>query len=197
MGDVRERKERFGQCDVHYIEAGEPGGREVILLHGMKFSARTWQEVGTLERLAEAGCHGLALDLPGFGDSPACETGPARLLCDFLARKKCERPVLVGPSMGGRISLEFALDHPRLLGGLVLVGAVGVQENRERLGDITLPTLIVWGGEDAISPLANGELLSREIGGSSLFVIDGAPHPCYLEQPDQWHRELIRFLEKI
>jgi pimeloyl-ACP methyl ester carboxylesterase len=35
-----------------------------------------------------------------------------------------------------------------------------------------------------------------QIAGSSFFVIDGAPHPCYLDQPVIWHRELVSFLEK-
>lgn len=54
--------------------------------------------------------------------------------------------------------------------------------------------MILWGGDDRISPLENGRLLAREIGGASFFVIDGATHPCYLEQPEIWHRELLAFL---
>jgi abhydrolase domain-containing protein 14 len=95
------------------------------------------------------------------------------------------------------VSLEFCLNHPELAGGLVLVGAVGVQENKERLSLINLPTLIVWGGEDAISPIENGKILNDSITSSLFHVIDGAPHPCYLDQPDEWHRVLLSFLENI
>ncbi len=55
--------------------------------------------------------------------------------------------------------------------------------NERRWSGIRVPTLILWGGEDRISHLENGRLLAREIGGASFFVIDGAAHPCYLEQP--------------
>ncbi|MFH1217950.1 MAG: alpha/beta hydrolase [Pseudomonadota bacterium] len=188
--------ETFGPCQLHYIEGGISSGKDIVLLHGMKFQAQTWKDLGTLRILGESARHPMALDLPGFGDSPSCAGKPAEVLVDFISRKKLEKPLLVGPSMGGRVALEFCLDHPDQVGGLVLVGAVGVQENRERLSLINVPSLIIWGGEDAISPLENGRLLAREISGASFFVIDGAPHPCYLHQPEIWHRELLSFLDK-
>ncbi|HFQ90372.1 MAG TPA: alpha/beta hydrolase [Desulfobulbus sp.] len=184
-------------CTVHYLEAGPAGGRDVVLLHGMKFKAATWQELGTLERLAAAGFHGVALDMPGFGESPACGLPDDEVLAGVITGLGLERPVLVGPSMGGRIALEFALDHPDVAGGLVLVGAVGVEENRDRLARIKLPTLIVWGGEDAVSPIANSDILATEIAGARKMVIDGAPHPCYLDKPDIWHTALVDFLSSL
>jgi len=194
--DVIARRVVAGHCEIHCLEAGPTGGQHIVLLHGMKFKAQTWKELGTLNVLAGAGKHAVALDLPGFGASPACEGQPDRVLADFLTQMKMVKPVLIGPSMGGRVALEFCLDHPDLVGALVLVGAVGVQENRERLSKVTVPTLIVWGGADAVSPIDNGRLLNEKIGASSFFVIDGAPHPCYLAQPEIWHRALVSFLEK-
>ncbi len=130
MVDVMQRRVVAGHCEVHCLEAGPPGGQDIVLLHGMKFKARTWQELGTLEVLAGAGKHALALDLPGFGASPACAAAPGEVLADFLTQMRLTKPVLIGPSMGGRVALEFCLDHADLVGALVLVGAVGVQENR-------------------------------------------------------------------
>ena len=196
MTEVKECQVVTAGCRVHCLEAGPTDGQDIVLLHGMKFKAQTWQDLGTLEMLAGAGRHAVALDLPGFGASPACDAAVDAVLVDFVAQKKLARPVFIGPSMGGRVALEFCLAHPDLVGALVLVGAVGVQENSKRLADISVPTLIVWGGDDAISPIANGRLLNEKIGGSSFFVIDGAPHPCYLDHPAIWHHELLSFLEK-
>ena len=49
---------------INVLEAGNEDARPVILLHGMKFQAETWRELGTLEYLAEAGFHVLGIDLP-------------------------------------------------------------------------------------------------------------------------------------
>lgn len=197
MAGMVDEKITAGSCVIHYLESGETGGTDIVLLHGMKFKAQTWRDLGTLDVLSDAGFHSVALDLPGFGGSLACGILPDQVLVDFLAAKKLSKPVLIGPSMGGRVALEFCLNHPDLIGGLILVGAVGVEENKSSLPRIELPTFIVWGGEDAISPIENGHLLNDKIVGARFFVIDGAPHPCYLEQPQIWHKELVGFLESI
>ena len=183
----------ISSCRIHYLEAGNRKNKTVILLHGMKFQAETWKETGTLQHLADNGFHAIAVDMPGFGKSPTCELQPDAVLEHFIADSRNE-VVLVGPSMGGRIALEFALTHPASLAGLVLVGAVGVKENSKRLPDIHIPTLIVWGSEDRISPMTNFELLYKTIPGSEQVIIAGAPHPCYLDNAEIWHRELVRFL---
>jgi len=183
---------------VHTLQAGPDAGPLVLLLHGMKFQAATWQETGTLAELADKGYRAVALDMPGFGKTPAADIKPAEVLKAAINQPSPNGTILIGPSMGGRIVLEFTLANPDLVNGLILVGAVGVQENKERLKEISLPCLAVWGGEDTISPLANGHLLKQEIKDTVLAVISGAPHPCYLDQPDEWHRVLFRFLtEKL
>jgi abhydrolase domain-containing protein 14 len=184
-------------CCLHCLEAGRPEDRTVLLLHGMKFYAATWQELGTLEKLAGAGFHPVAVDMPGFGESPVCDKDQDEILSAFISQGELNRPVMIGPSMGGRIALEFAVNHPGILGGLVLVGAVGVEENRERLAEIDIPVLIIWGGEDRISPLANCDILLESIKGAERLVIDGAPHPCYLDQPDRWHGAVLDFLNGL
>lgn len=184
----------IGDNQLHYLQSGKAGKADLLLLHGMKFQAATWQELGTLAKMGAEGYRVTALDLPGFGKSPASDMAPIKVVKQFIINKKLQRTVLIGPSMGGRVGLEFALANPELLAGLVLVGAVGVEENRERLADITLPTLIVWGGNDAISPISNGHLLDKSLVDSHMVILDGAPHPCYLEQPDIWHWELTNFL---
>lgn len=181
-------------CEVHYLRCGKPEKTAVVLLHGMKFQASTWQELGTLQRIADAGYQALALDMPGFGRSPSCSADQDGVLEGFLQELGVKECVLIGPSMGGRIALEFTINHPELVRSLVLVGAVGVEENRNNLPSIHVPTLLVWGGRDQISPLSNCELLQSAIPGSKKIIIEGAPHPCYLDNPDTWHAELIDFL---
>ncbi|MEN8140009.1 MAG: alpha/beta hydrolase [Thermodesulfobacteriota bacterium] len=191
---MRDQTENIGDCQLHFLQDGGKGKADLLFLHGMKFQAATWSELGTLAKMAAEGYRATALDLPGFGLSPAAEADPLEVVRNFIDSQGLEKTILVGPSMGGRVALEFALANPGLLAGLVLVGAVGVEENRQRLAEIKVPTLIIWGGEDAISPVSNGHLLDKEIENSQLLIIDSAPHPCYLEEPDIFHWELTNFL---
>ena len=48
MSAVIDEKMTVGPCEIHYIESGVGGGQDILLLHGMKFNARTWQDLGTL-----------------------------------------------------------------------------------------------------------------------------------------------------
>jgi abhydrolase domain-containing protein 14 len=185
-------------CTIHHISTEpSPGSKAVVLLHGMKFQAATWLELGTLDHLAAAGYQAMAIDMPGFGRSPECATEQDQVLTACLQEAGLHTPILIGPSMGGRIAMEYAINHPDALSGLILVGAVGVEENRENLSKINVPTLLVWGGEDTISPLANSDILLKGIKDAERSIIAGAPHPCYLEQPDQWHAILDNFLQQL
>ena len=179
---------------IHTLQGGPDVGPLVLLLHGKMFKAATWEEIGTLAKLADAGYRVVAVDLPGFGKSKAGDIEPVEVIRAAIIQKAPNGAILLGPSMGGRIALEFTLAHQDLVIGLILVGAVGVQENKERLKDISLPCLAIWGEADSISPLANGHLLQQGIKDAELTVIQGASHPCYLDQPDEWHRILLKFL---
>jgi abhydrolase domain-containing protein 14 len=197
MVEIVKNIEKCGAGEIHYLETGQPGQKEILFLHGKKFNAQTWKELGTLDLLGKSGYRAIAIDMPGFGESPPGDSEPNSVLTNFVSQKKLNKPIVVGPSMGGRISLEFCLDHPELVGGLVLAGAVGVEENKERLSEIKVPTLIVWGEKDAISPIANGHTLNEKISGSSFVQINDAPHPCYMDKPEIWHWELTHFLEIV
>ena len=81
----------------------------------------------------------LAVDLPGHGASlglpPDVYTmkGTTRALLDLLDELSIERPVVVGYSMGGRISLYLALRHPERCSGIFLESASpGIEDTTER-----------------------------------------------------------------
>ncbi len=197
MHDIIEKKIGLSGCEIHVLEAGGVQGRDVVLLHGMKFQAETWRQLGTLDFLAGAGFHSVAVDLPGFGRSKAGNLSPSDVLRGVINDLQLDNPVLLGPSMGGRVALEFCLEEAELVDGMILVGPVGVAENRGRLHEIKVPVLAIWGGEDAISPLENGMTLERKVSGCRLVVIDGAPHPCYLDHSDKFHAEINDFLNGL
>jgi len=65
------------------------------------------------------------------------------------------------------------------------------------LSRIIAPTLILVGSEDAITPVADSELMHREIGGSRLKIIEGAGHVSNLERPEEFNAALVKFLNDV
>ena len=59
---------------------------------------------------------------------------------------------------------------------------------------INVPTLILIGSEDTITPLANSEKVNERISSSRLVKIDKAAHVSNLEQTEVWNKELLNFM---
>jgi pimeloyl-ACP methyl ester carboxylesterase len=57
-----------------------------------------------------------------------------------------------------------------------------------------LPTLIVWGREDAIVPVSAGELYHQSIPGSRLEILDNCGHRPEVEKADDFIRIVQNFL---
>jgi pimeloyl-ACP methyl ester carboxylesterase len=112
---------------VNYVEIGE--GEPILFVHGIAGCWRNW-----LENLPYFSCthRAIALDLPGFGDSPMPSwpismAAYGRLIHDFCERLGIDRvAALVGNSMGGFISTEAVIDEPERFDRLVLISAAGI-----------------------------------------------------------------------
>jgi pimeloyl-ACP methyl ester carboxylesterase len=63
-----------------------------------------------------------------------------------------------------------------------------------RLGGITIPTLVVWGGDDQIVPLADGKDYAAKIPGARLVVIPECGHAPSLERPMEFVEAVEGFL---
>jgi pimeloyl-ACP methyl ester carboxylesterase len=113
---------------IQVYVAGE--GPPVVLLHGFGMTAASWNVVGKM--LLEKGHQVISVDERGHGRSTVGSEGlTAAAMADdirvILQEMEIHRAVLVGHSMGGFLSLRFALMHPTVckmrLKGIVLVGA--------------------------------------------------------------------------
>src|SRR4051794_5007893 len=105
------------QGDVNslaYTRTG--GGKPLVLLHGLGSFRQAWDPVlPALARVADV----LAVDLPGFGSSPALpppvEPSPAALafaVAGLLDELGLQRPHIAGNSLGGWVALELAAIRP-------------------------------------------------------------------------------------
>jgi len=65
----------------------------------------------------------------------------------------------------------------------------------ERVPEIQVPTLILWGGRDRLIPLENGERFARDIQGSRLVVFDTLGHVPHEEDPARTLAAVLPFLQ--
>lgn len=107
----------------HYVEEGK--GPPVVMIHGLMGSSRnlTYALSGQLAEKFRV----ITLDRPGSGYSSRSKGTAADLpaqaaqIAAFIKTLNLDKPLLVGHSLGGAISLAVALDHPHSMCGMVLV----------------------------------------------------------------------------
>jgi pimeloyl-ACP methyl ester carboxylesterase len=124
---------RIGSQQVRYVRrkapGAAPGDLPIVVLHG--WGAHI-EAVAPILAALEGGPDLIALDLPGFGESPMPSWPidmPAygRLIHDFCEKLGIDRvAALVGNSMGGFVSTEAVIERPERFERLVLVSAAGI-----------------------------------------------------------------------
>jgi 3-oxoadipate enol-lactonase len=122
------------------------------------------------------------------GASPAVDAFLPKLLGETSHR---ERPQLVA-----RVREMILAASPRGIAD-ALAGLAARADSTETLRAIRVPTLVVCGEEDVITPVADSEAMSRGITGSRLAVIPKAGHLSNLEDPAEYNRVLQDFLSGL
>jgi pimeloyl-ACP methyl ester carboxylesterase len=231
---------------VYWVSESAVGSRQsaVVLVHGANDQAGTWCTVApTLAQKHRV----FMLDLPGHGESAPKEGPiPISLIVERLEAVIDDAvgndPVtLVGNSLGGWISMLYALKHPTRVERLVLEASGGlarplavpiVAHTREeaipilravhgpqyepqewvieallqrasgspmlrltellehdiepRLGQIAVPSTLIWGADDGVLPMSYAEALRDAIPNADLRVIEGAAHIPHMQQPERF-----------
>jgi pimeloyl-ACP methyl ester carboxylesterase len=110
-------------CPINYLTWGGADKAPLVLVHGGAAHAMWWNHLAP--ELARH-YHVIALDLSGHGDSGRREKYPAEgwadevvAVSDHAAHGR--RPVLVGHSMGGLVSIVAASIHGERLAGAIIV----------------------------------------------------------------------------
>ncbi|HLP28658.1 MAG TPA: alpha/beta hydrolase [Candidatus Didemnitutus sp.] len=83
---------------------------------------------------------------------------------------------------------------------IICQGLVALAERPETcssLQDITIPTLIISGRADVVTPLAQSESMHKSINGSILHVIENAGHVSNLEQPKEFNQQVLDFVTSV
>jgi pimeloyl-ACP methyl ester carboxylesterase len=133
---------------IRVAEAGPRGGDPVLLLHGWGGTLYMYRHA--FDVLPRRGMRAIAIDLRGFGLSTRIATpgaysldayiGDVLALLDILG---VERPAIVGQSMGGGLTLRFALRHPERVTRIVLINPTSLVPLRFLPVVRTMPRAVV------------------------------------------------------
>ena len=170
----------FAEVDgarLHYVDRGT--GPVVVLIHGLGGNLRNFYRVIDL---LSATCRVVAVDRPGSGYSRMLSGGHPGLRCQatiiahFIEKLGLYRPVLVGHSLGGALSLALALDHPDHVRALVLISTLSEVERVPpaafesfAIRSLALRRLIAW---TLMAPLGK---LTRQVTLRAVFAPEMVP----------------------
>jgi pimeloyl-ACP methyl ester carboxylesterase len=143
---------------INYVCQGE--GPPIILVHGIAASLSDWEFLAP--ELISAGYCAYALDLLGHGESSKPDhdehyhyVSLYQHLSDWIQGLQLKAPpVLVGHSLGGFLCLNYALERPKDLQGLVLINpfysrqqlspALRLVNRRPAIGERALKLAPLW-----------------------------------------------------
>jgi len=132
VDEAKMMEEKFLQIDgnkIRYLESGN-SKKTLVLVHGLGASAERWDQVIPL--FADE-FRVIVPDLIGFGysDKPLVDYTPeffSEFLKKFFIASGIKRPNLIGSSLGGQISAEYASSNPQEIEKLILVSPSGAMK---------------------------------------------------------------------
>jgi pimeloyl-ACP methyl ester carboxylesterase len=101
----------------------------------------------------------------------------------------------IEPALVENVKKEMLKTRPSVLAGDFR--ACDSFDLSERLGEIEVPTLVLVGDEDRMTPERFAEGLAEGIPGAELEVIPGAGHMLPLEQPEETAKRVRGFLARV
>lgn len=267
---------KVGQINTRFWALGDAGPK-VVLIHGIGGSVEAWRF--NIEALAQH--HRVyALDMVGSGqtDKPSVAYSfsfLAQFVNDFLETQNINQTTLIGHSLGGGVTLQFAIQFPEKVEKLVLVNSAGLGKDAhlmlrlptlpligewlsrpsrkgtaqvlkesvydpafvtdelvefsyqraaqpgaqqsflstvrtlgslrglrndvlssivDNLNIVTAPTLIIWGQQDRILPVAHAHVAEEKIANARLHIFDRCGHCPAEECPEAFNALVLEFL---
>jgi len=148
---------------LQYVEQGNTNGTPVILLHGITDS---WHSFELVLPELPVNMHAFAISQRGHGDSERPVSGYSMKdfsndLAAFIYELKLGKAIIVGHSMSGMIVQQFAIDHPEMVKGIVIIDSApslkntpGMPEFVKQVGQLTDPVDHAFADEFQRSTLA-------------------------------------------
>lgn len=196
---------KHGTIHAHVDGAGPA----VLLVHGYHpdNNWQVWEH--NIAGLAAAGFTIYALDMIGYGRSSGerlDHVQQAAAILELMDAEGFQSATIGGVSWGGLIALQVALEAPDRVDRLILVDSAGAGHvTEEQLESITCQTLVVWGEDDSVIPLATAAWFGAAIPHSRVETIPditiqpgvpawGGHHPMRFK-PQEFNEIVVDFLK--
>ena len=147
----------------------------------------------------------LADSTPGSGAGPDSAAGMRRRGDELAAAgagafARARAPRLLSPSAPESLVeavIENMVASIRLPGYSYAAAALAETDHRDAFPQIAVPTLVLCGTEDAVTPPEVSRGIAAAIPGARIALIDGAGHLSNQEQPELFNRLVSRFLDDV
>ncbi len=131
--EVEDRTVVVDGCPVHYLRWGRDDQPGLVMVHGGAAHAHWWAHIAPLLGSEYAVA---AIDLSGHGDSGRRDRYDLTSWCHEVMAVAdhaafAGRPILVGHSMGGFVSIATAANHPEGPAGIVILDSPVVRQDPE------------------------------------------------------------------
>ncbi|HEY0873913.1 MAG TPA: alpha/beta fold hydrolase [Vicinamibacterales bacterium] len=124
------------------------------------------------------------------------ERGPSAVADEMLPKLLGATTHRLRPELATRVRAMIEGNSPEAIAGAV-EAMMGRPDSTSLLPAISVPTLILCGEEDVLTPPSDSEALRAGIAGSRLAMLAGAGHLSNIESPEAFSRELNAFLADV
>jgi pimeloyl-ACP methyl ester carboxylesterase len=125
-----------------------------------------------------------------YGLNPSTRAGMKQVAALVFYNKLFQSDALIDAAMAARITAGDGYTITSLIESITR----GEDFLDSRVKSIKQPTLVVWGRQDGLTPLADGERFKKDIPNSTLLVIEECGHVPQFEKASEFNAALLKFL---
>ena len=125
-----------------------------------------------------------------FGLNPTTRDGMKLLAAKVFYNKLFQTDALIDQAIAARLAAGDGYTINSITESIIR----GEDFVDDTIKTIKRPTLIVWGREDGLTPVADAERFNRDIAGSKLVVFNQCGHVSNVEKPAEFNAAVIKFL---
>lgn len=118
-------------------------------------------------------------------------------LRSFIHVKEASSPEIVTVLQMPMVRVGYTKAVTDWMPNLFRSPAQALSTREENWRNLEIPIVFIWGREDTVTPLSQGEELDRLVNGADLLVLDGVGHVPQIEAPEAFQTNLLKALNLI